>query len=167
MDFAEGLRAGATYQFEQWRGGRLIDTWESRNIIPVEGLNHILSVVVANGSQNTTWYVGLFEGNYTPVTGDTMATFVASATECDDYDEAARPAFVESAPSGGSTSNASSKAEFTMSAAKTIYGVFLSSVATKNATSGTLLSASKFSTAKVVDNDDILRVTVTLTLTSS
>ena len=168
MDFSESkLCAGAVYQFEQWRDGRLVDEWECHNIIPTEGLNHFLSATVGAGSQVTTWYVGIFEGNYTPIAGDTMATFVASSTESTAYAEAARPAFVDSTAAGGATSNSSSKAEFTMNATKTIYGAFLSSVTTKSATSGVLLSAAKFSTAKVVDSGDILRVTVTLTLTSS
>jgi hypothetical protein len=163
----EVVRAGFTYHFEQYRNGRLVDEWDATNIMPTQGLNHILSVVVGAGSQNNTWYVGIFEGNYTPVAGDTMATFPASATESSAYTEASRPAFVESSPSGGSTSNSASKAEFTMNATKTIYGCFLSSVATKNGTTGVLLSASKFGTAKAVDSGDVLRVTATLTLTST
>lgn len=167
MDVQGIVRAGALYEFEQWRDGVLIDTWACRNIIPTEGLNHFLSVVCNNGSQVTEWRVGLFEGNYTPVAGDTMATFPASATECTAYTEASRPVWNESTPSGGSTTNSSNKAEFTMNASKTIYGAFLSSVATKSATTGTLLSASRFGAAKSVDSGDILRVTVSLTMTST
>jgi len=161
------LRAGTLYEFEQWRNGKLIDTWACHNIIPTQGLDHILAVVCNAGSQVTAWFVGIFEANYTPIAGDTAASFVASSTESTAYAEAARPAWTESTPSGGSTTNSASKAEFTMNATKTIYGAFLTSVSTKSATTGTLLSASKFGTAKIVDSGDILRVTASLTITSS
>jgi hypothetical protein len=167
MEVVSTLRAGAAYHFEQYRNGVLIDEWEDHNIIPTQGLNHILSVTCNGGAQVATWYVGIFEGNYTPVAGDTMATFVASSTETTAYTEAARPAWVEATPAAGSTTNSASKAEFTMNATKTIYGAFLSSTATKAGTTGTLLSASRFATAKTADSGDILRVTVTMTLTSS
>jgi hypothetical protein len=167
MDFESAMKVGAVYDFEQWRGGVLIDTWSDHNIIPTEGLNHILSVACANGSQVSVWYVGLFEGNYTPIAGNVMSTFAATANECDAYTEGARPSWTESTPSAGSTTNSANKAVFTMNASKTLYGAFLSSNAVIDSTTGVLLSASRFSTAKAVDSGDELRVTVTLTITSS
>lgn len=137
------------------------------NLMPVEGLTHMLSVTFAGGSQVATWYLGLFEGNYTPLSTDTMATFPASATESTAYDESVRQTFTESTPAAGATSNSSSKAEFTMSATKTIYGAFISSSSVKGGVSGVLASAAKFSSAKTVDDGDILRVTASISMTSS
>lgn len=145
----------------------VVDRETVRNIIPTEGLNHILSVICNAGSQVTTWYIGLFEANYTPIAADTMAGFPAASTECTAYDESVRQTWVESTPSGGSTTNSASKAEFTINATKTLYGGFLSSSSVKSGTSGVLLSAAKFGTAKAVVDDDIARVTATLSLTSS
>lgn len=136
------------------------------NLMPVEGLNHTLSVTFAGGSQVATWYVGLFEGNYTPLSTDTMATFPASSTECTAYDESVRQTWVESTPAAGATTNSASKAEFTMSATKTVYGAFISSSSVKGGTSGVLASAAKFSAAKDVDDGDILRVTASISMTS-
>lgn len=165
--FESRARLGFVYEIEHLRAGRIISRDRTHNIIPTEGLNHILSVICNSGSQVTTWSVGLFEGNYTPIAGDTMATFVASATESTAYDEVARVTWVEAAPSAGSITNAASKAEFTINATKTIYGGFLSSASAKSATTGTLLSAARFTASKAVVDDDILRVTASLTLTSS
>lgn len=145
----------------------LVDTETVFNIIPTEGLNHILSVIGNAGTQVTTWYLGLFEANYTPIAADTAATFPASSTECTAYTESVRQTWVEAAPSGGAITNSASKAEFTMNATKTLYGAFLTSSSVKSGTTGTLLSAAKFSASKAVDSGDIARITASLTLTSS
>jgi hypothetical protein len=146
---------------------RKVDQERLHNLVPLEGRQHILSVIGNAGTQITTWYVLIFEGNYTPVSGDTMATFPASATECTAYTAATRPEWVEAAPSAGVITNSASKAEFTANATKTVYGAALSSSSVKGGTSGTLLSAGRFATSKTVDSGDVLRVTGNLTLNSS
>lgn len=143
--------------------GRAMDS----NILPLEGLNHILSVILNNGSKVSPWLLALFEGNYTPVAGLTAATFTAAATECIAYDETARVEFVEGAPAGGVIANTASRAIFTMNATKTIYGGALLSTSAKSSTSGVLLAAARFGTAREVIDDDELAVKYTLTLTSS
>lgn len=155
------------FELEHRRNGKLIGRDIASNIVTTEGLNHILSTVVAGGSQVSPWYVALFEGNYTPVAGLTAATFTAAATECTAYDEAARVAYVEGTPSGGVVDNSASRAVFTMNATKTIYGGALLSVSTKSSTSGTLLAAARFSSSRAVVDDDELSVRYSLTLTSS
>jgi len=155
------------FELEHRRNGKLIGRDIASNIVTTEGLNHILSTVVAGGSAVSPWYIALFEGNYTPVAGLTAATFTASATECTAYDEAARVAYVEGTPSGGVIDNSASRAVFTMNATKTIYGGALLSVSTKSSTSGTLLAAARFSSSRAVVDDDELSVRYSLTLTSS
>lgn len=155
------------FELEHRRNGKLIGRDIASNIVTTEGLNHILSTVVAGGSAVSPWYIALFEGNYTPVAGLTAATFTASATECTAYDEAARVAYVEGTPSGGVVDNSASRAVFTMNATKTIYGGALLSVSTKSSTSGTLLAAARFSSSRAVVAADELSVRYSLTLTSS
>lgn len=148
---------GGVFEHELIRNGESLGVQRDANLVTNEGLDHVLSVLLAGGTQVSPWYVGLFEGNYTPVAGDTAATFVASSTESTAYDEAARQAYVEAAPSSQSVTNSSNKATFTMNATKTIYGAFLASASAKSATTGTLLSASRFSSSRaVVDNDQLL-----------
>lgn len=157
---------GTTYLIEHVRAGEVISSEQVHNIIPIEGLNHAVGVLLKQGTQAVGWYIGLFEGNYGPVPGDTAATFPTAAVECLTYAPATRPAFVAGAVAGGATDNTASRAEFTFTAAKTIYGAFLTPTATKGGVVGPLLSAARFATAKAVAVDDVLRVTATFQATS-
>jgi hypothetical protein len=148
---------GGVFEVDHIRDGKSLGITRDHNIVVNEGLNHILSVVFNGGTQVPTWYVGIFEGNYTPVATDTAANITAKSTECTAYDEATRVAWVEAAPSGQSITNSASKATLTMNASKTVFGAFLASASAKSATTGTLMAASKFSASRaVVDNDQLL-----------
>ena len=153
---------GYIFTIERIRLGRVVETEVVENLVPTEGRNYLLSVGANAGSQVTTFYCGLFEGNYVPLDSNTMATFPGLATESIAYDEATRPAWVEAAPSAGDITNAASKAVFTVNASKTFYGAFLSSSAVKSGVAGTLLSAARFATVKQMDSGEILRVTGTI-----
>lgn len=153
---------GWLYTVEHIRGNCILSVERVHNLIPTEGRDHFLSVVANAGTQVTAWFCGLFEGNYTVLATNTAANFPGLATESTAYDEATRPAWVEAAPSAGDITNAASKAVFTINAAKTFYGAFLSSSAIKGGTIGTLLSAARFATAKQMDSGEILRVTGTI-----
>lgn len=158
---------GFTYLVEVIKDGVVVDREELHNLMPTEGLNHMLSVMLAGGAQVGTWYLGLFEGNYTPVAGDTAATFPASATETTTYVEATRVAFTPGAIAGGAANNSAARAEFTSNSNKTVYGAFMVSASGKGAASGVLLSAAKFSTTKSFDSGSILRVTAGFTTAST
>ena len=155
------------FDVDHRRGGDLIARVAGSNVIPTEGLNHILSIVVAGGSQVLTWYMALFEGNVTPGASLTAAMFTATTTECTAYDEAARVAFNEGAAAAGVIDNAANRAIFTMNATKTVYGGALLSASAKSATTGSLLAAARFATPRNVVDDDELSVRYTLTLTSA
>jgi hypothetical protein len=160
-------KMGFTYTIEVLKDGVVVDTETVHNLMPTEGLNHVLSVALAAGAQAPTWYIGLFEANYTPVAGDTAATFPTSATETTTYVESTRVAFVPGAISGGTVTNSASRAEFTSNSNKTVYGAFLTSASGKGATSGVLLSAAKFSTSKTFDSGSVIRVTAGFTTSST
>lgn len=158
---------GGVFNTEHRRGGDLIGNDLSPNLLPTAGLNHLLSVLVAGGSQVGTWYMSIFEGNYTPVAGVTAATYPAAATESTAYDESTRVAYVDGTIASGSVSNSASRAEFTINATKTIYGAALHSLSTKSATTGELLAVARFSASRAVVDDDVLAVAYTLSATSS
>jgi hypothetical protein len=161
-------RIGFRYKFEHIRNGVVIDTEVVDNIIPDEGRDYLMNAGLNAGTQFSTWYIGLYENNYTPVDGDTMATFPASAGELTtSYDETARVTLVDGALDDGLWGNVASPAEFTFNATKTVRGGFISSGSVKNGTTGVLLSAVKAGTAKNVEDTDVLRVTAGITLTSS
>lgn len=130
---------------------------EFENIVVNEGLDHILNTVLHNGTQVSTWYVGLFKGNYTPLATDTAANITSNATEATEYDETTRVEYNEAASSSQSVTNSANKATFTMNSSITVYGAFLVSTSTKSGTTGTLLAASRFTSARsVVATDQIL-----------
>lgn len=139
-------------------GGVDYDGWGC-NIIVDEGLNHSLDVILHGEVQVSPWYVGLFEANYTPQSSDTAANIASNATESTAYDESARVEYNEAAAASKVTTNTNNKAQFTINATKTMYGAFLVSNSTKGGTTGTLLSAAQFNTARSVVSGDILEVT--------
>ena len=127
-------------------------------MVPIEGLNHMLGVTIKNGTPVPQWYIGLFEGDYTPDPSVTAATLPALATECTAYSETTRVPLVTGAVSGGATSNANNIAEFTFPVAKTVYGAFIASAPAKGATSGIVLSAVRFPSPRVMGAGSVLRV---------
>lgn len=151
------LRVGGKFIGSIRRDGKIIDEFEDDNLVVNEGLNSLLDVYFGGATQITTWYLGLFEGNYTPVATVTAATITSASTECTAYDEATRVEYVEAAASSQSITNAANRATFTFNATKTIYGAFLASASAKSATTGTLFSAARFSSSKsVVATDEML-----------
>ncbi|RZL88829.1 MAG: hypothetical protein EOP82_21675 [Variovorax sp.] len=131
---------------------------ETHNLMPIESLNHMMGVTYKGVTQAPTWYIGLYEGNYTPVPTITAATIAAAATECTSYTPAQRVEFVEGAVANGAVDNSASPAEFTFTAAKTIYGGFICSASPHGAVTGVLGSAVKFASPKQVGIGDVLEV---------
>lgn len=157
---------GGVYHGVIKRGDKIIDEWEDHNLVVNQGLNSLLNVMFNGATQIGTWYVGIFEGNYTPVSSVTAATIASAATETTAYTAATRPEYVEAASSAQSTTNSASRASFVFNASKTIYGAFLISDSTKSGTSGTLFSAARFGTSKSVVTDDELLLTYTFNASS-
>lgn len=163
----EQLKAGFAYTVEVLdRDGNVVESSVEHNIMPSEGIAHVLNAVFKSGAQASGWYIGLFKGAYTPIAGDTAATFPANATECVDYDASTRLAFTPGAVSGGGLDNAASRAEFVFTKDVTIYGGFISSASAKGGTSGTLISAVRFSSPKSLSAGGVLRVTAGVVLAS-
>lgn len=157
---------GTIYTIDHIRNGLVIASETVHNLVPIEGLNHAVGVILKGATQATAWYIGLFEGNYSPVPGDTAATFPTSAVECITYTPSTRPAFTAGTVAGGAVDNTAARAEFTFTTAKTVYGAFLTPTATKGGVVGPLLSAARFAEPKVVAIDDVLRVTSSFQATS-
>ena len=163
---AQPLRVGGLFHGQIIRRGRVVDEFTDANLVVNEGLNSLLNIMFNGATQIPTWYLGIFEGNYTPVAGIAAATIVAASTECTAYTNATRPEYVEAASSAQSTTNSANRASFVFNATKTIYGAFLTSASAKSATTGTLFSAARFSTSKAVESGDELLLTYTFTAAS-
>lgn len=161
------FQLGGKFVGQHIRDGKVIDEFEDHNLVVNEGLNALLGIMFAGTAQIGTWYLGVFEANYTPVATVTAATITAASTECTAYASATRVAYVEAAPASQSITNSASRASFIFNATKTIYGAFLCSNSAKSATTGTLFSAAAFGTSKAVVNLDELLLTYTFTAASA
>lgn len=145
--------------------------WQAvgHNLVVTAGLNDSLDKHFKASSYTAAWYVGLTDGTPTVVAGDTMASH-AGWVEITAYDEANRPALTLGSVSGGSVDNSASKATYTISANNTtIGGAFVATNSTKGGTTGTLYGAGAWQTGndKVIDDNDTLSVTITLTATAA
>ena len=139
--------------------GRVIERdGPTLNLVPVEGLNHMLAVTLKGAPPVVNWYIGLYEGDYSPQPDVKAATLPGLATESTAYSLATRVPFTSGPVAAGSVDNSAALAEFTFTAKKTIYGAFISSAPTKGATTGVLLSVVRFPSPKVQDTGSILRV---------
>lgn len=145
--------------------------WVAReeNLIPDVGRDYVLNAALNGGAQFSTWYIGLYEANRTPIVSDTMVTLMADCQEIVSYTSPGnlRLALTDDPLSGGVWSNLGTKAEFAFTAAKDVYGGFVCSNAAQGSSAGLLLSAVKNGSPKPVENGEILRVTAGLSLTTS
>jgi len=134
---------------EKWRES-------TRNLLVNAGLNLLL-----DSGFSGTEYLGL-KGGGTPAAADTMASH-SSWSEITDYTEGTRPTFSHAAAASQAITNSASKAQFSINATTSIYGIFCTTNNTKGGTTGTLISATNFASAKSADNGDTLEVTYTVT----
>lgn len=143
------------------------------NLLPVEGLNHLLMVALSNSAKLNTFYLALFSGNYTPVSTLTAATFAASASELvsntEGYSEALRQTWTPNAASGGAMDNVGTEAAFTIATASsvTIRGAALLSESIKGGTAGVVVSAAKFAQARTQYNGDTFTLGYRVRITSA
>ena len=161
------------------------DRREDANIVTSEGLAHMLDATLHDATSIATWYFRLFSANTTPLYSWTGANFTANATEItsntEGYSETTGQAFVEAeAVAAGNTgtasasiTNSASKAAFTIirtadpGAALSVWGAGLLSSSTKGGTTGTLMSASKFSAVRTLYDTDVFTLGYTLSLSST
>jgi len=158
--------------FEHIRAGKLIDKWECLNVITTEGFNHMLDVQFGAVAKIATWYLTIFEDDYTPLITNTYA--VPGYTESTAYDEANRIEFIDVPAAARVMTNTASKGTFTISATKIMYGASLvggTNAATKDDTTAgvanILFCSSSFGGGKSFVDDDVLLVDCTITLADS
>lgn len=158
---------GSLWQWEQWRNGKVIDSWVEKNLCVNEGLDYLLGASFTGATAVSAWYVAIYDNNHTPASGNTYAT--PGFTEATNYSEATRPAWQDGGVSAHALTNSANKASFTFSSAATIYGAALvgggTAATTKGdkAGGGTLFNISAFTSGvKAMASSDVLKVTVTL-----
>ena len=140
------------------------------NLVVNAGLAYMAGSALTSVTAITAWYVGLYGAgaSNTPAAGDTMASH-AGWTENVGYSNATRVAavFVTATTANPSVATTSaSPASFSINATSTVGGAFLTSGSAKSGTTGTLFSASDFSSPgdRSVTSGDTLNVTYTMSL---
>lgn len=160
---------------DHYRAGKLLAHQdEGCNTFTTEGMANILNVYFYGTTQPADIYCGIFKGNVTPALTDTAAAGLGAAgrlVECQDadYDDPLtnREAYTVVSTSTASCTNTASKAEFTIADSITVYGAFLATSQAKTATTGVLVCAKRFTTAKTCIADDQLAITYTITMTTA
>lgn len=164
------INLGAIFHLEHWRGDQLLAERHDENLCPDEFINYMLDAGLSGGTPITSWYVLIFNDNFTADGDETYAT--PGFTESTAYDESTRPAWTEAGVSSKSITNSASKATFTMTGTDTsIYGAALvgggSTPSTKDdqAGGGTIGPVAQFTGGAVtgIVDDDVLKVYVTIT----
>jgi hypothetical protein len=146
--------------------------WEDtfKNLVTTVGKNYLLDNGMAGSSYTAAFYLGLISSvSYSAIAAaDTMASHggwtEAGIANAPTYSQGARPTAAWSAASAGAKA-LSAALTYSITSAGTIKGAFLTTVATKDGTTGTLFSAGLFTGGdKVVANTDTVTVSYSLSV---
>lgn len=159
--FLPNFRFNNVFNISHFREGRLINQFDVHNSVVTVGKNDLLDVAFGAGTQKTMWYFGLINNSPTPtlLTADSLASHTGW-TEWSSY-SGNRKEWVDAAAADGAKGT-SSLASFTMTAAGTLYGAFLTSVDT--GTSGILWAHTAFPDPVPVVSSDIIKLNYTISI---
>jgi hypothetical protein len=166
-----GVKGGGVFEVIcRDKDGNVKWSAQSHNLVVNVGLQDMSTKYFSGSSYTAAWYIGLYGAgaSNTPAAGDTMASH-AGWTEITAYSEATRQACTFGTATTADPSvitNSASPAAFTINGTTTIGGAFLTSNNTKSGTTGTLFSASDFSSPgdRSVVSGDSINVTYTFSL---
>ena len=164
----QGVVANGEY-FGRVNGG----AWakEGDNLIPTEGLAHILNVSLGTAAKPAGLYLALFSGATAPAANWGAASFAAVASEIvsqtEGYTAATRPVWTPVNTNTGSIDNLASVASLTIATASqlNVTGAALLTNSTRGGTTGALVSASLYAAPRVFQNGDIYELGYRINLT--
>lgn len=154
-----------TYEFAIVRDGKVIDHWIDTNLIPTEGLNHILNVLTQVATAKVAaWYMGIGTGNYTATAADANATIGTAIAETIQYTGGARKPVTIAPSTAAALVGTPVTFACNVVGPITITNAIISSTSVQGA--GVLLSSLKLATAKTLAQDEQLVATFTLSAAS-
>jgi hypothetical protein len=161
----QALPLGFVYTAEVLdENGNVTESQTVKNIIPQVGVNHIVGLIRGSTTTISSWYVGVYEGNYVPASGTTAANLQTDAQESVAYSEITRPEWQDVYDGTQLISNLANRAEFTFTATKRIYGGFISANSAKGSNTGVLLSIARFASPMDVPVGSVLRLGISITI---
>jgi len=153
------IKFHGVWTVEQKRGGKTILKREFKNAVTNIGKNNVLDVHFGAATQITAWYLAFIDasGFTALVNADTMASH-AGWTEFTGYTEGTRPLWTPGAAVSQIVTNPASS-DFSINAAGTLKGGFLTSVNVKAGATGTLWGTSLFTGDIPVTGGDTIKIT--------
>lgn len=137
------------------------------NLIPSAGLGFLIRSPFGDVAPVSSFYLGLFRGNFIPTPLTTAADIPSNMIELVDYAETTRPKWERELSGVSAMDNLSTKAEFTITQDRTVYGAFLVSDLTKGGNSGLVLSCVRFPSPKQVTAGQVVKLSGGITYTSA
>lgn len=131
-------------------GGKVVSHDTFLNKIPAAGMAFLVRSPFGDIAPITTFYLGLFQGDYIPSDSTTAADIPGNMNEFIDYEEVQRPLWDRSFDGAATMDNDDSKARFTPTQDRLIRGAFLCSEPAKGSNSGLVLSCVRFTSPKQV-----------------
>lgn len=147
--------------------------WEKEgdNLIPTEGLAHLLNVALGTTAKPAGYYLAIFSGSTAPAANWTAASFAAVANEIVSMTEghigATRPAWTPTNTATGSIDNMSTVASLTIATTGqlNVTGAALLTSSQRGGTTGSLISASQYAAPRVFQNGDTYELGYRINLT--
>ncbi|MBJ9904056.1 hypothetical protein [Acinetobacter bereziniae] len=165
----QGLKASGEY-FDRVNGG----AWQTtQNLVVNEGLSYLLNVALGGKAKPAGYYLALFSGATAPAANWTAANFkdvsaeIVSMTE--GYTNATRPQWASTDTNTNSIDNFASVAKVTIATSSqlTVTGAAMLTNNVRGGTSGTLISASKYTAPRVFQDGDEYEIGYRLSFTAA
>ena len=163
----QGITAKGEY-YDRINGGEWTRT---ENLIPTEGLAHILNVALGTTPKPASYHLALFSAAAQPAANWTAASFASTASEIvsmtEGYSAATRPTWTPANTSTNSIDNMTAVAKVTMKTASslTVQGAAMLTNSSKGSTAGALISASKYAAPRVFQDGDTYEIGYRISLT--
>ena len=138
--------------------GTILQRGEDKNLNPQSGVDYVAGLFMGTTSVISPWYVGVYEGDYTPTKAAKASDLPSTIIESVAYSQASRPVWDKTYDGISLITSINSRASLTFTSDKTIFGGFVISESAKGGNSGVLLSIVRFATPYVIPAGSTLQL---------